>query len=184
MGCAKSKTRDEDCKQLESLTNFTPEELKKCYDDFQQESTSGRMDRTKFDEFYKKFFNRDPRFVDHLFRTFDFNNDGFINFREFVCGLSITTRGTPEEKLTWTFNVYDVNNDGTITRDEMLQIMRAIYAMNGISEPEQLKSGSDAFEGLDSNGDGLISVAEFVKGVKRDERLLQFLQRTIDVQQK
>jgi len=50
---------------------------------------------------------------------------GFINFKEFVCGLSVTTRGTPDEKLMWTFNVYDVNHDGTITRDEMSEIMRA-----------------------------------------------------------
>ena len=49
---------------------------------------------------------------------------GQINFREFICGLSVTTRGTPEEKLRWTFNVYDVNNDGTITFDEMKEIMR------------------------------------------------------------
>ena len=51
-------------------------------------------------------------------------NLGKINFKEFVCGVSIATRGTPEEKLTWTFNVYDVNNDGTITREEIGEIMR------------------------------------------------------------
>uniref|UniRef100_H2Y667 EF-hand domain-containing protein n=1 Tax=Ciona savignyi TaxID=51511 RepID=H2Y667_CIOSA len=182
MGCGKSKSHVE----LEILTNFSKEELKKCYDDFKQKTANGKMDRTKFEDFYRTFFEQDPemKFVDHLFRTFDFNNDGYVNFREFVCGLSIATRGTPDEKLTWTFNVYDVNNDGTITLDEMLDIMRAIYAMNGISEPEQLKNGRDAFQGLDSNGDGLISVAEFVKGVKRDQRLLEFLKKSVNLRRR
>lgn len=34
-----------------------------------------------------------------------------------------------EEKLTWTFALYDINGDGLITRDEMTNIVTAIYDM-------------------------------------------------------
>lgn len=43
--------------------------------------------------------------IEHLFRIFDRDNDGTIDFKEFVLATEITTSGQPEEKLRWTFKV-------------------------------------------------------------------------------
>ena len=43
--------------------------------------------------------------VDHLFRIFDRDNSGTIDFKEFVLATDVTGRGEPEEKLRWTFRV-------------------------------------------------------------------------------
>ena len=43
--------------------------------------------------------------VDHLFRIFDRDNSGTIDFKEFVLATDITSSGEPEEKLRWTFRV-------------------------------------------------------------------------------
>lgn len=85
----------------------------------------------------------------------DKNNNGTIDFREFIGALSITSRGNLDEKLqcksllqkimrgtgsklifariwiTGAFQLYDINNDGLITYDEMLQIVQSIYDMTG-----------------------------------------------------
>jgi len=46
-------------------------------------------------------------------------------------GLSILSRGTLEEKLKWTFSLYDINGDGAITPEEMTEMIAAIYDLMG-----------------------------------------------------
>lgn len=35
------------------------------------------------------------------------------------------------EKIRWAFNLYDINGDGYITKEEMLDIVTAIYSLVG-----------------------------------------------------
>ena len=51
-------------------------------------------------------------------------------------GLSILVRGSIDEKLRWIFNLYDVNGDGKITKDELQSIIGSVYDLMGrFTEP-------------------------------------------------
>ena len=98
----------------------------------QRDCPNGQLTRDKFLEVYSSFFpqgNAD-KFCEHVFRTFDSDNSGKIDFKEFLQAINITSSGKPEQKLEWAFQMYDVNGDGTIEPSEMAEIIGVRYPLS------------------------------------------------------
>jgi neurocalcin delta len=91
----------------------------------QKDCPDGQLSRAKFLEVYSSFFPQGnaEKFCEHVFRTFDSDNSGRIDFKEFLLAINITSVGKPEQKLEWAFQMYDVNGDGTIDPSEMAEII-------------------------------------------------------------
>lgn len=54
-----------------------------------------------------------------------------VFFQEFVKTLSVLSRGSYHEKLLWIFRLYDVNNDGFISTDDLQDIVKSVHDMMG-----------------------------------------------------
>ncbi|KAI8421574.1 hypothetical protein MSG28_009596 [Choristoneura fumiferana] len=97
------------------------------------------------------------------------NRSGLLSFEEFVTGLSVLSRGSLEEKLRWTFSLYDINGDGCITKEEMTDIVTAIYDLMGRVSDPLVEDEIVQQKKMDLNRDGVVTLDEFLDCCVRDE---------------
>lgn len=125
MGKRHSKLAPRTLAELRDQTNFTVEEIQDWYKEFKSKWPKGVLTSEEFKKEYSTFFplGDASEFAKHVFRVFDQNADGKLDFREFVCGFSIVLRGRVEDKLKFSFQMYDINGNGFISREEMLEVL-------------------------------------------------------------
>ncbi|CAF2504709.1 unnamed protein product [Rotaria sp. Silwood2] len=185
MGCTSSKHElsQEDLQFLKSHTTYSEKKIKNWYKGFMADCPNGELTRESFIQIYKQFFpkGRAEHFCEHVFRAFDSDNSGKIDFKEFLQAINITSQGTPDKKLDMAFRMYDCNGDGSIDETEMRRIISAIYEL--ISDEydqreRQIEADERAmniFRMMDKNSDGILTREEFVDGCLNDEQLYQLL---------
>ena len=57
------------------------------------------------------------------FRVFDDDNSGTMDFTEYMMAINATSLNTPEDKLNWMFDVFDKDGGGTISSDEIKDLL-------------------------------------------------------------
>ena len=165
--------------ELTKKTAFTKREIKDWYESFQLDYPEGYLTVENFETIYTNIFphGNTSVFAEHMFRVFDHNNDNMINFGEFITALSISTRGSVEDKARWMFQLYDANDNGYISKDEMVLIINAIYQMSNVKDAESCarKRVESIYKDMDSNQDGQLSFEEFLVLAKSDPIVLDIL---------
>nr|XP_014429970.1 Kv channel-interacting protein 4 isoform X1 [Pelodiscus sinensis] len=183
MEMATVRHRPETLELLEAQSKFTKKELQILYRGFKNECPSGIVNEETFKEIYSQFFPQgdSTTYAHFLFNAFDTDHSGTVSFEDFIMGLSILLRGTVQEKLNWAFNLYDINKDGYITKEEMLDIMKAIYDMMGKCTYPVLKEDAPRqhvetfFQKMDKNKDGVVTIDEFIESCQKVSKYLTFI---------
>ena len=186
MGCVNSKLnskflKSENLEFLKSYTSYDEATIKEMHKSFIIDCPTGQLTPDKFIDLYKMFIWRGDaeQYCEHVFRTFDTDQNGVIDFEEFLLAMYVTSSGTAEEKLTWAFKMYDVDGNGTIDPDEMLKVVQAIYGMRreDATEPTSVadERARKIFLRMDENGDGQLTEEEFLRGCLEDDELSKLL---------
>lgn len=127
MGNSKSSALSKEIlEDLKMNTKYTEDELSAWYTTFMKECPSGRISKQQFEGIYASFFpDADPTaYSRHVFRSFDLNADGTLDFKEYIIALHLTSSGKTFQKLEWAFALYDVDGNGTISKNEVQEIVK------------------------------------------------------------
>ena len=183
MGANKSKEAlgTEELDYLMKQTNMDESTIKEWYYGFMKDCPNGKMTQERLYNMYKLLIPKgNPRkFCKHVFRAFDKDNNGHIDFGEFLLAINITSSANPEEKIRWAFNIYDIDGNGAISQREFTKVIEAIYEMLGvgIKKPgiNAKERAKQLFEELDTDSDSLVTVEEFVNLCKENADLKNLL---------
>lgn len=64
-----------------------------------------------------------------------------ILLQEFIRALSDLSYGTVDDKLRWTFALYDQDGDGIVTRAELENLVTSVYEMMGCNTEPPIDPG-------------------------------------------
>lgn len=135
------------------------------------------FNRNQFREILHKTFSlTEDLLMDRVFRVFDRNSDSLIDDIEWVEGLAIFLRGDLEDKINYSFSVYDLNGDGYISREEMFQLLKTSLVRQPTEEDpdEGVKDLVElALKKIDLDHDSKLSKGDFRESVLAEPLLLE-----------
>lgn len=156
---------------LVKKTSLEAREIKSWYKVFYRECPDGQLTKAKFLKLYTELSDggtNNVNLYEHIFRTYDKDGSGHIDFGEFIEAINITRSSNPEDKLRMAFRLYDLDQNGCIEEHEMIEVMKAVISLSGKdsvtpeSEERIRKRAKTIFDIIDQKKQGYITVDELV----------------------
>jgi calcium-dependent protein kinase len=101
--------------------------------------------------------------VEQIYKNIDMDNNGYIEYEEFVRAAVSKERFINENVLRFAFRYFDKDGSGEITFDEI----EAVFKESVADKNKVHESLSQIIKEVDANGDGIISFNEFSDIMKK-----------------
>jgi len=125
------KLTSDEVDDLLNRCKFSTDQILELHRQFVREYPSGRIDRAAFMSSYEARFPLvDREFCERLFRAHDTDGNGSVSFGEFLVSLNVIHNGSPEDKLKWAFRMYDLDDDKTVSRSEIVDILKVLALLS------------------------------------------------------
>ncbi|KAF3832279.1 hypothetical protein F7725_025944 [Dissostichus mawsoni] len=164
----------------------TLQHMQELYRKFASDCPSGNLHLHEFKKIFginSKSTEEESAYMDNVFRSFDTNHDGHLDFMEYVAAIHLVLRGKLEDKLRWSFKVYDRNGNGCLDRQEVRHIVKIITKIKTHDNPDvslDVDGICDRiFDSVDKNKDSQITLEEFMEGAEKDPWVLEQLKLDI-----
>ena len=127
MGLGSSSTNATELRGSDDVlsTNFTDDEIVELRRNLFAVFPQGYLTENDFVQLYSsKYAYGDARdFSKLVFRAYDTDGDGRVEFNEFICGLSVSLHAENRMKTELAFSICDVNEGGYITAKSLMRAL-------------------------------------------------------------
>ncbi|CAF1533823.1 unnamed protein product [Rotaria magnacalcarata] len=165
---------ERDVQVLVKSSGKTENEIRQWYEEFRKESDGAdRMNKRQFQSYYTKLKQNSKleEITDHIFRVFDTDQSGTVDFAEFLIAYIATTTGPSRQKFEYAFELFDINENEKVERKEAEKMLSIICRIIGVSQEDAKLYTETIMLSFDTNQDKIITKEEFVTGCLHDTTL-------------
>jgi len=168
-----------------TITGFNDEEIHNEHNKFFSVTEDGRLKKCHMEELIGDYLPSTKRkhskyLTDCVFSAIDTNNDGYIDFVEYLMSIKFFQTESPIEKADFVFRIIDKNGDNLVTKKELERILNClqnyhksltnVHAIDVISDGPK-PAATAIVEKLDEDKSGVIGISEFVDAWLKDETI-------------
>ena len=104
---------------------------------FQNDCPDGRLTQAKFAQIFNLFnktkYENAKKFSTYVYKAFDKYNNGYIDFSEFLLGVTLLSSSDRiVDKLRFIYVIYDLDGNGGIDLKEMIKVIECLYDLRDV----------------------------------------------------
>jgi Ca2+-binding EF-hand superfamily protein len=176
---------DDELACCRTATGFSDDEIRKEHDKFFAIAEDGRLKKTYTEELLGDYipaakWKRVKYLTECIFSAIDTNNDGHIDFLEYLMSIKFFQTESPAEKANFIFRIIDKNGDNLVSTKEIARVLECLEEYHKTSSNTQVTNvmsngarlaANAIIEKLDREKTGSIGSSEFIDGWLRDETI-------------
>jgi lysophosphatidylcholine acyltransferase / lyso-PAF acetyltransferase len=151
-----------------------------------------KIDYFEFEQAFKELSNKsdkskdklqNPEYLKLLFDLMDMDENGSIDFREFILGMRMLDRNSLIKQkddishIKFAFTVYDANGDLKISKEEFSGILSLVY--EELDKQSLSEKVDELFDAIDTQKKGEISFDQFKLAVEKNPELITFASKAL-----
>ena len=167
----------------QTVTGFSAEKIYHEHKLFFFVAENGRLKRHEMEKLLADYLpltkGRHSRYLTTcIFSAIDTNDDGHIDFLEYLMSIRFFQTDSPIERAKFVFRIIDKDGDHLVTRKELERILKCLEKYHQSLSNDQIdqvmSDGIESavvtiFETLDEDKSGFIGVSEFIDGWLKNE---------------
>ncbi|KAH3761242.1 hypothetical protein Pelo_6934 [Pelomyxa schiedti] len=106
-----------------------------------------------------------PDLADKVFASFDRDNSGTMDVREYLAMMGVTHGGTLEQKLNASFELFDKNGDGVLSKEEIREMFVMIVKQKRTATNMRKSAGSAAASAVELDDKAMAAINSVINTV-------------------